>query len=178
MLDAFGHFNLWKHAVFPAPLASAAAFQLWHWASGAAQNDYERQQGKGREQSPGPGWPMVTMGERLTCQDGGLQNIRLVWVALTNFLWMFPGKLDLQTRWDGGNPEGFSLPKVLSFDRSSSKNPFASYHGWESACRIRPKFSCFCVDVFMWAKCLSLYLQQELSCLNLVPITASWVLDL
>lgn len=72
---------------------------------------------------------MVTVSVHLTCQDGGVQNIQLVRAASTTFLGMFPGKFKLWTCWDGGNSKGFSLAKVLSFERSSSKNHFVSYHG-------------------------------------------------
>jgi len=58
---------------------------------------------------------------------------------------MFPGRLELQTCWDGGNPERSSLPTL---DGSSSKNPFASYCGWESACLTLAQIH------LLWCKCL------------------------
>lgn len=73
---------------------------------------------------------MVAVGEHLTSPHlTGVQSIQLVRGASITFSRMFPGKLELWAWWDGGNSKRFSLPQVLSYERSSSKIPFVNYHG-------------------------------------------------
>lgn len=153
----------WKGCCLPAAALSQWSSTKWLWAT------------IGRRESSSPSladrwrpWVNVSPVRIEVCKISNLAD--LLWPTSCGWCREI-GAPDVLGWWE-------PREVLSSFDTASGKNPHASYHGWESACRIRPKFSCFCVDVFTWARCLSLHLQEELSYLNLVPITASWVLDI